>query len=720
MAGASTISITFKVEDEKGGFKKLTTDAEGFNKVISAAVDQADQLHKNIVNWSQASVAARAFGDAVKSITGVFGELTDAYNEQIVNETKLANNMRNTMGASDDVIQSIKDLCSAQQELGVVGDEVQLAGAQEMATYLGQAESLKTLIPVMNDMIAQQYGLSASSENAASIATMLGKVMQGQTGALSRYGYTFDEAQEKVLKFGTEEERAAVLASVVEESVGGMNRALAETDAGKAQQVANEMGDYKEMMGQFAQGVDTVLKKASLVGTSMQGILQIYTSLRALKEVFLQIFNVQVIGIKVTNGLSAAWKALRTSIVVASISLSTLPIGWLVAGLAAVVGGVALVYSNFDKIKDSCKGVAMAVKPLWDKLMNWLAPAFEKVGKYAKKAWDWIKKMLGIDDPGIKGTASDIDNLSSSFGNLNIDLDKYLNNTKELKKEAKAAEGSLEDLQNKVSDLQKKVNESVGDKRLKLLADLVIAKDSYEAEKKKLETQEYIIKYKIAPLSFDNERLTLGSFIDKKNWTKDLKLEKVKLPEVKSWGEQYREAIDEVTKQNSNLIESTDAIGTAMGSLGDAIGGAAGKWLEWGSNVVSAIGKAIPQIIALMTAEEAEGSVAATSAAQKGASSVAGIPFIGPSMAVAAVASIVAALTAIPKFADGAIAFGPTLGLFGEYSGARSNPEVVAPLDRLRTMIGSDGGGGTVEFRIQGKELVGIFNKQNRINSRNS
>lgn len=105
--------------------------------------------------------------------------------------------MRNTMDAREADIQSIKDLCSAQQELGVIGDEVQLAGAQELATYLSEKQSLEQLIPVMNDMLAQQYGLNASQENAAQIATMLGKVMDGQTGALSRYGYKFDEAQEK-------------------------------------------------------------------------------------------------------------------------------------------------------------------------------------------------------------------------------------------------------------------------------------------------------------------------------------------------------------------------------------------------------------------------------------------------------------------------------------------------------------------------------------------
>ena len=42
----------------------------------------------------------------------------------------------------------------------------------------------------------------------------------------------------------------------------------------------------------------------------------------------------------------------------------------------------------------------------------------------------------------------------------------------------------------------------------------------------------------------------------------------------------------------------------------------------------------------------------------------------------------------IPKLASGGIVSAPTLAMIGEYSGARSNPEVVAPLNTLVDMIG--------------------------------
>ena len=41
-------------------------------------------------------------------------------------------------------------------------------------------------------------------------------------------------------------------------------------------------------------------------------------------------------------------------------------------------------------------------------------------------------------------------------------------------------------------------------------------------------------------------------------------------------------------------------IGSVMGSLGQAVGGAAGEWLNWGANVVKAVAAAIPQITTLL------------------------------------------------------------------------------------------------------------------------
>jgi hypothetical protein len=59
-------------------------------------------------------------------------------------------------------------------------------------------------------------------------------------------------------------------------------------------------------------------------------------------------------------------------------------------------------------------------------------------------------------------------------------------------------------------------------------------------------------------------------------------------------------------------------------------------------------------------------------------------------------------------FANGGIISGPTMGLMGEYPGAKSNPEVVAPLDKLKDMLGGNGGG---SFVLRGSDLVLALNR---------
>jgi hypothetical protein len=60
------------------------------------------------------------------------------------------------------------------------------------------------------------------------------------------------------------------------------------------------------------------------------------------------------------------------------------------------------------------------------------------------------------------------------------------------------------------------------------------------------------------------------------------------------------------------------------------------------------------------------------------------------------------------RFANGGIISGPTMGLMGEYPGAASNPEVVAPLDKLKDLIGGDGGG---TFVLRGQDLLLSVNR---------
>lgn len=77
-----------------------------------------------------------------------------------------------------------------------------------------------------------------------------------------------------------------------------------------------------------------------------------------------------------------------------------------------------------------------------------------------------------------------------------------------------------------------------------------------------------------------------------------------------------------------------------------------------------------------------------------------------PALITAGMGLMKSVFSNIMQFADGGIISGPTVGLMGEYSGARTNPEVVAPLDKLRSMIGGAGGHVVVTGRLDGRDIL--------------
>jgi phage-related protein len=226
---------------------------------------------------------------AVKIIKSFVTECASAYKTQMLSEQKITAELRNRYNATQDVIQSVYDLASAEQAAGVIGDEVQLNGLASLSAYVDNLEDLKSLTSGMNDILAYNYGFDATAENASSVATAIGKAIKdGTTRSLESLGVAIDDDTEKLLENATAAERVEIINNAIAKSVGGINEKLAQTPYGQIQQLKNSFGDLKEVVGQAAINVGSLfvpaLQKAVTWATALANKLVMVSN--AMRQVF--------------------------------------------------------------------------------------------------------------------------------------------------------------------------------------------------------------------------------------------------------------------------------------------------------------------------------------------------------------------------------------------------------------------------------------------------
>lgn len=241
----------------------ITAQADKFNAEIAKVQNQIQAMSASTGKLSAktialggilGTVATKAFGKLV----GVIRESDMAYRGASQSLTKLATIMQQR-GATQAQYDEIVKLTEAEEKLGVISNDAMQNGLQELATYVGKAESLKKLTNVMNNLVVQQHGYEASSYNVLQTATMMGKVLQGQTGGMERIGYHLTEDEKALFNFGTEEERVALLTDIVNNNLGDLNHRLGETNVGRQIQLANTWNQLKAQVGELASAVGNIL-----------------------------------------------------------------------------------------------------------------------------------------------------------------------------------------------------------------------------------------------------------------------------------------------------------------------------------------------------------------------------------------------------------------------------------------------------------------------------
>lgn len=197
-------------------------------------------------------------------------------------------------------------------------------------------------------------------------------------------------------------------------------------------------------------------------------------------------------------------------------------------------------------------------------------------------------------------------------------------------------------------------------------------------------------------------------------------------------GATYRNPLDDINSgklpklnianndQLTDTIELTDLLGESLYFVSDALGGLNGlidesksKWVQYGATLAASITKSIPLIMAATKATQAK-------AIAEGASSAAQTPIVGWINAIAAISAMMAAFASMPMYATGGVVGGNSFTGDNMLIRANSGEMILNKKQQANLFNLLDGGylaksitSGNVEFRIQGKELVGVLSAYN-------
>ena len=256
-------------------------------------------------------------------------------------------------------------------------------------------------------------------------------------------------------------------------------------------------------------------------------------------------------------------------------------------------------------------------------------------------------------------------------------------------------EGSLGYLNQQLSDLQKQYTSATETStRMAILS----AIDSVNKDKKAIELEAELGNLKPLDSSMQKPK--------GKSVTDDLNNGNIKVKGVDP----------KAVSANLDYADSISQIGHAMASVTSIADEGAASWINYGTQVVSSIASAIPQIAALTVAQKAQASANAEVGVTGAIASVASIPIVGWIMAAAAAASVISAMAAIPKFAGGGIV--PGSSYYGDRVPAMLNSgEMILNGSQQANLFRLIEGGGAGQMQakvtVEGDKLAVLIDRVN-------
>jgi hypothetical protein len=516
----------------------------------------------------------------------------------------------------------------------------------------------------------------------------------------------------------------------------------------EAGRIKDSVGDMRAEIGYFAS--DTRRLDAVLGG--VQGLAGAFSAvegaaaLMGIESKDLQKTMVQLQGaLALVNGLQAIQNALQAEsafmvgLNTAAVRIQTYVMGQatvaarvyagaLVAtGAGAILVAIGLVASAFSNVKDKTKDTTKAVDSL-TQAYNKQAESSKEASKIGMEIADQLLKKE-LDAAKLRG-ASDKEQTQIEIAfwqkrksNLEFNLanyDKYSAQYLQISRNISETEGKIEELQTSQSivnadkrrEAKKKAQQKEFDDSIALIK--AQGQATNDAEKFFIDQNKKIREKAASDLlkskQFSGTNMIAGTAVPPV------------LIQVKIDDKSRSQIVQDMDQLTTDISKSVETLGEdlAIGlgeALGNALSGQGNPFEDFAKVILGSIANFIKTVGKQLIAYGI--SISKFKAA-----------FVNPAAAVAAGIAMVALGTAVssqlkagpsvPAFADGGIVSGPTLGLMGEYPNARSNPEVIAPLDKLKTLMKPEqsSGGFIASTTIQGRDLAIVLERYNKDSKR--
>lgn len=360
------------------GMQKVQTGLDNFKKKVE---DMQPAFQKMAV------IGTAGFA----AITGAVGLSVKAAAEAETQQARLAHIMRTATGASEEQITQLLQQADALEAVGVVSGDVINAAQGTLATFDLQADSIEKLIPSFLNMVVAEKGVNATTEDMIGMANGLGKVLQGQVGALSKQGFIFDEATEAILKNGTEQEKVTALAGILDSTYEGLNETMRKTTEGGVKGATMAFGKMQEEIGKAF--LPTVIKLTEAITPLVNKVTawiqenpKLTTTIIAVGAgLFALVAVAGTIGM-ILPALITGFGALATaaSFLAGAVLAITWPVALVIAGIAALIAIGVLIYRNWETI-------AQFASTAWEGIKETISGALNRIAEIFSVVWDGIK-----------------------------------------------------------------------------------------------------------------------------------------------------------------------------------------------------------------------------------------------------------------------------------------------------------------------------------------